>query len=210
MKIMEKLKVNFSAPQDSLAESLSALVDGELDMHTAGHDFQQGRLRSDWNVYQTIGAVLRAPDMQVSGAGKGADPEFLRRLAMRLEAENIVQPKNIGMPLPDQALAKPQAAAANDATFRWKMVAGLSSFGAAAVLAWSFAGTMQPSLEAQLAQNTTSSTERVVTSPEGLMVRDARLEELLTAHKQLGGTSLQAPSGFLRNAGFEPKSNGQR
>ena len=36
------------------------------------------------------------------------------------------------------------------------------------------------------------------------MVRDARLEELLAAHKQFGATSaLQEPSGFLRNATFE-------
>jgi sigma-E factor negative regulatory protein RseA len=36
------------------------------------------------------------------------------------------------------------------------------------------------------------------------MVRDARLEELLAAHKEFGGASaLQMPSGFLRNATFE-------
>jgi sigma-E factor negative regulatory protein RseA len=36
------------------------------------------------------------------------------------------------------------------------------------------------------------------------MIRDPRLDQLLAAHRQLGGaTALQAPSGFLRNATFE-------
>jgi sigma-E factor negative regulatory protein RseA len=36
------------------------------------------------------------------------------------------------------------------------------------------------------------------------MLRDPRLDQLLAAHRQLGGaTALQAPSGFLRNATFE-------
>jgi sigma-E factor negative regulatory protein RseA len=36
------------------------------------------------------------------------------------------------------------------------------------------------------------------------MLRDSRLDELLAAHKQFGGTSaLQMPAGFLRNATFD-------
>ena len=35
-----------------------------------------------------------------------------------------------------------------------------------------------------------------------VMLRDARLDELLAAHQQAGGAS-QMPSGFLRNATFE-------
>jgi sigma-E factor negative regulatory protein RseA len=38
----------------------------------------------------------------------------------------------------------------------------------------------------------------------GVMIRDARLDEFLAAHRQLGGASaLQMPAGFLRNATFE-------
>jgi len=37
-----------------------------------------------------------------------------------------------------------------------------------------------------------------------VMLRDARLDALLAAHKQFGGASaLQVPAGFLRNATFE-------
>jgi len=38
-----------------------------------------------------------------------------------------------------------------------------------------------------------------------IMLRDARLDELLAAHQQAGGAS-QMPSGFLRNATFEGPS----
>jgi sigma-E factor negative regulatory protein RseA len=39
------------------------------------------------------------------------------------------------------------------------------------------------------------------------MIRDPRLDALLAAHRQFGGTSaLQMPSGFLRNATFEESS----
>jgi len=62
----------------------------------------------------------------------------------------------------------------------------------------------------QLAQ-TPAPQQLVVASPQGPMVRDARLEELLAAHKQLGGTSaLQESSGFLRNATFETPQNAGR
>jgi len=39
------------------------------------------------------------------------------------------------------------------------------------------------------------------------MIRDARLDRLLAAHRQLGGaTALGTSSGFLRNATFEGPS----
>jgi sigma-E factor negative regulatory protein RseA len=38
----------------------------------------------------------------------------------------------------------------------------------------------------------------------GPMMRDARLDELMAAHRQVGGNSaLQVPAGFLRNATYE-------
>ncbi|MEK9803379.1 MAG: anti-anti-sigma factor, partial [Curvibacter sp.] len=37
-----------------------------------------------------------------------------------------------------------------------------------------------------------------------VMIRDARLDQLIAAHQQQGGSSaLQMPAGFLRNATFE-------
>ncbi|WP_338053086.1 sigma-E factor negative regulatory protein [Rhodoferax koreensis] len=52
-----------------------------------------------------------------------------------------------------------------------------------------------------------SQTVQAVTLPGGepqVMIRDRRLDELMAAHKQFGGTSaLQMPAGFLRNATFD-------
>jgi len=44
----------------------------------------------------------------------------------------------------------------------------------------------------------------VADSAAGTMLRDPRLDELMAAHRQLGGHSaLQVPAGFLRNATYE-------
>jgi sigma-E factor negative regulatory protein RseA len=68
----------------------------------------------------------------------------------------------------------------------------------------------QPDSAPQLAQ-AGSSPQMVVASPQGMMVRDAQLEELLAAHAQLGrSSSLQVPSGFLLNATFETPKNAGR
>jgi sigma-E factor negative regulatory protein RseA len=192
----------------SSSEQLSALADGELDAGNAA-DLQgmlnSHALHSDWNSYQVIGQVLRGR------AGDtvclGADAAFLQRLNMRLANETIATPVRV---TPSNArVAMPNQPAANEAVFRWKLVAGFASVAAALVVAWSLVGAPAASTGSQLAQNAPSE-QVVVASPQGPMVRDARLEELMAAHKQLGGSSLQAPSGFLRNAGFDGAQSSRR
>jgi len=189
--------------QSPFPELLSALVDGEL----ADGELvvQSNALHSDWNSYLVIGHVLRG------GAGAslvtGADPAFLQRLNLRLAGESVGLPV---LPVSREGLmALPNQPAANEAVFRWKLVAGFASVSAALVMAWSFVGTPDTSTASQLSQNPVAE-QVLVSSPQGPMVRDARLEELMAAHKQLGGSSLQAPSGFLRNAGFEDSQSGRR
>ena len=192
-------------------EWLSALADGEL----AGGELADGELagtglqnvmqstaaRSDWNTYQVIGQVLRGS--AGSSMPQGADPAFLQRLNLSLVNEKVEKEALPVLPAPSHVLiAMPNQPAANEAVFRWKLVAGFASLSAALVVSWSFVGSPDASTASQLAQRPVAE-QVVVASPLGPMVRDARLEELMTAHKQLGGSSLQAPSGFLRNAGFE-------
>lgn len=44
-----------------------------------------------------------------------------------------------------------------------------------------------------------------VSTPHGPVLRDARLEGMMQAHRQIGGaTAFQSPAGFLRNATFDP------
>ena len=190
--------------QSSSHELLSALVDGELSVGETV--FQSNTLHSDWNSYQVIGHALRG------GAGAsaltGADPAFLQRLNLRLADENVGLPALLPVSR-DDLMALPMQPAANEAVFRWKLVAGFASMSAALVVAWSFVGAPDTPTASQLSQNPAAE-QLLVSSPQGPMVRDARLEELMAAHKQLGGSSLQAPSGFLRNAGFEDSQNGRR
>ena len=188
----------------SPAESLSALVDGQVDPSVVLNNLR-GETISDWNAYQAIGDVLRAPGTAASRALYGADPLFVQRLMRSLENENV---KSTAVTLALSAVADGETAAANDSIFRWKVVTGFASFSALAAVAWALLGVSARAPE-QLAARAVG-TELLVASPQGVMVRDARLEELLSAHKQLGDTSLQAPSGFLRNAGFESISNGRR
>lgn len=189
--------------QSPFPELLSALVDGEL----ADGELvvQSNALHSDWNSYLVIGHVLRG------GAGAslvtGADPAFLQRLNLRLAGENVGLPV---LPLSREGLmALPNQPAANEAVFRWKLVAGFASVSAALVVTWSFVGTPDTSTTSQFSRNPAAE-QVLVSSPQGPIVRDARLEELMAAHKQLGNSSLQAPSGFLRNAGFEDSQSGRR
>lgn len=193
----------------SFPELLSALADGELSAdNTAGlkNVFESRASLADWNSYQVIGQVLRGGALDSSI--HGADPAFLQRLNTRLASEKVVPPLLVVASSP-VSIAAPAQPAANEALFRWKLVAGCASLAAALVVGWGFVGPQFASTGAQLAQNRLSE-QVVVASPQGPMVRDARLEELMAAHKQLGGSSLQAPSGFLRNAGFDGTQGSKR
>lgn len=197
----------------SSSEMFSALFDGQAGAETVLACMppdSKSSMYSDWNCYQLIGDSLRtsSPLLRASAPGKlGADPAFLHRLSARLTDESV--DKGVSPSLAVTRVAVPSVMAANDHLFRWKLVAGFASLGAVAVLAWGLVGTLPGASTSQLAQSGAAPT-LVMASPEGPMVRDARLEELLAAHKQLAGTSLQVPSGFVRNAGFEaPRQSGR-
>jgi sigma-E factor negative regulatory protein RseA len=187
-------------------EMLSALFDGQpgaqaalANLHTAA----QADLRSNWNAYQLIGESLRASSANLtSAAAWGADPAFLQRVSAQLVHETIEKPATQLAPSKSDAIISMPIAAANDGQFRWKLVAGFASLAAVMAVAWSVVGNTPASSAPQLAQGGAGQT-LVTATTEGLMIRDPRLEELLSAHKQLGATTLQVPSGFVRNAGFE-------
>ena len=191
-------------------EMLSALFDGQPGSEVALADLYSpsaGNIHSNWNAYHLIGNCLRAPESFMShlpAAASGADPAFLQRLSARLAHESVEQPAPQRVPSALDVVVASPVAAANDGQFRWKMVAAFASMAAVLAVAWSLVGTTPASSLPQLAQDGAGQTTSVVTaSPAGPMIRDARLEELLSAHKQLGATSLQVPSGFVRNASLE-------
>lgn len=202
---------------------MSALADGQLtgdDFATALQAYQHDESAfASWNTYHLIGEVLRSPVSVAQVADRG----FVERLNLRLAQEAPLVSAthaalaSVELDRATQTRAKTvshlihhRGPASNDGNFRWKLVAGFASLAAVAAIAWNASGLLAPAAAPQLAQ-VSAPQQVLVASPQGTMVRDARLEELLAAHKQLGGTSaLQVPAGFLRNATFETPQNAGR
>ncbi len=207
------------------ADALSALVDGEADgaltasITAAWRD--DAALRARWHRYQLIGDVLRSDEL----AGCTGDAAFLQGLRARLEQEPVV--------LAPAARAELAAAPATvqlqrvGALRRWArpaavaagfvMVAGVltvtrvdqaPSAADAPQLALqppvaSPVATLVGPLPVSTAVAELPALERVE-SANGVLIRDARLDQYLAAHKQFGGSSaLGVPAGLLRNATHE-------
>ncbi|MBA2674241.1 sigma-E factor negative regulatory protein [Ramlibacter sp.] len=189
-------------------ELISALADGQLQ----GDDFARGvqataadpQALAAWQDYHLIGDVLRSSELAASSPSAA----FLARLQVRLDAEAPLQPER---PIP--ADEQPPAfdlrrAPANEASMRWKMVAGVASLAAVAAIGWNVAGPGNAPGQGQFAGLAPQASEGVIAvsreGASGPMIRDARLDQLLAAHRQFGGAiALQAPAGALRNATFE-------
>ena len=190
-------------------EMISALADGQL----RGEAFARAvealsadpDARRTWHTYHLIGEVLRSAQPVAASS-----PErFVTRLAARLAQERPIAINSIANSSETaraERLFDPQKPAANDGSFRWKLVAGFASLAAVAAVAWTLVGGVgsQPE-QAQLAGTQAPAAGPVLASGDrGVMIRDPRLDELMAAHRQFGGASaLQMPAGFLRNATFE-------
>lgn len=211
-----------------LRERLSGLADGELDGETAARllaapGAQVDELRASWRSYHLIGEVLRGDEQAALHASSG----FLERLQVRLAAEPpLVAERPSVAEAPQVGTVQRRVEPANDASFRWKMVAGCASFAAVAALAWNIVGVgpsaapgsqlaaMPAPAPVVVAANppvpaaAPQQVQLPVVLPDGaaqVMIRDARLDELLSAHRQTGGSSaLQMPmaAGFVRSATF--------
>ncbi len=200
-----------------VGELLSSLADGQLDkleiasVLEACKNDETALVR--WETYHLIGDALRSPAHVAASATVGARSAFVGRLNRRLEQEKaigappaLVEVLPVPLANPVTYLNQRREAASNDGTFRWKLAAGVASLLAVSAIAWNASGLLSRAAPPQLAQ--ASSARIVVASPQGMMVRDARLEELLAAHKQFGaGSALQESSVFLRNAAFDTQQN---
>ena len=192
-------------------ELVSALTDGEL----RGEAFvkavqwleESEEARASWHAYHVLGDVLRSGEMAATGAH---DAAFVARLRSRLQGEmQFVQAdRAVDLEVSDSGHERAgdthRRQVANDASFRWKLVAGFASLAAVAVVGWPLvAGVLAPSGAPQLARVEAPPTE----GQAQVMIRDPRLDQLLAAHQQSGSISaLQMPAGFLRNATYDRPS----
>ncbi len=203
--------------ESRLLEELSALADGELEPEALADICARWRndvqLRDRWHAYHLIGDVLRSDDLAATAA---KDAAFVDALRARLASEPVVLAPEPASPLPAEVPARAVVHGGRRATWAWKApaavaagfvaVAGVltvvrtpftdSPAAAGAILARSAA----PAVAAQAPQ--APGAQAFIAS--GPVVRDARLDRYLNAHKQFAGTAaLGMPSGFLRNAAIE-------
>lgn len=204
-----------TAPAEAGSE-WSALMDGEVDADEVSDLLRafarDDDLRDTCQRYALIGDALRA------GATRDADTAphvFVAGVRARLAAQDLHVPQS----QPLEPVAHVRAQAANDAVFRWKLVAGFASLAAVMAVSWSVIGLDRsglPQAGPQLVQSPAGGLLSVaavapvakpgnpgvvVQTPHGPVLRDPRLEQLLAQHRQYGGMSaLQMPAGFLRDA----------
>lgn len=186
-------------------ERVSDLVDGHVPDGEGAPDIDA--LLSDrqavqaWHAYHVIGDVLRSSEL----APSSNDHAFLERLERRLAQE----PKR---PVVTQVHVEPvtaNLASANASVFRWKMFAGVAGFALVGVVGLNLWTQVDSLSGAQLVAREivvprAPATIVVTDNVAGTMLRDPRLDELMAAHRQLGGHSaLQVPAGFLHNATYE-------
>src|SRR4051794_11671706 len=159
-------------------EMISALADGQLRGEAFAATVQavctDRCALAEWHAYHLIGDVLRSGE-----AAHAAPPQpFLDKLSARLAQEACPQPA--AAPIVVRA-GWSSGKAANDGTMRWKMLAGVASMAAVAAVGWSVTGaggrgaSVQPQLAAAPQQ---PAGEVLARGQGGMMIRDARLDEL--------------------------------
>jgi sigma-E factor negative regulatory protein RseA len=206
-------------------ERLSALLDGELDGNAVAQACAQWRdsaeSRSTWHAYGLIGDVLRSDDL----AGDAArDAGFLVALRARMASEPVVlAPQPLEVPAPVEMPAAPRAVA-HGGTRRWSWMAptavAAGFVAVAGVLTLTRPGLLPERADATSVARATApaplptaatlvGTPAPAVEPQtfvasGQLIRDARLDRYLAAHKQFAGSSaLGVPSAYLRNATAE-------
>lgn len=214
-----------NTPQPLDAEALSALIDGALQDPLAEQALDRAlgdaQAFEQWCLFHAVGDAMRSAGHH---PGRMASSVFVERVMQRVAQEpRPASAPAVALAEHSSAGARPAADAgaslavlgaagqgrANAANApRWRLVAGFASVAAVAATAWAVIASGWLSGDgggAGLARAPgPAPTELASAGDAGVMIRDARLDELMAAHRQFGGTSaLQMPSGFLRNATFD-------
>ena len=196
-----------------VSDDLSALMDGELEASAVGRICGQWRenpeTRAQWHAYHLIGDVLRSEDLSADATH---DAAFLAAFRQRLAQEPVVLAPTPKVPVnvvtARRSWAAPAAVAAGFVAVAGvllvsQMPGGLSLRGAQPDANLAAAPASQPAVVVSVSEP--GDPPAVVLN--GQLIRDARLDEYLAAHKKFGGSSVPGgPSGFLRNAAADGTS----
>jgi sigma-E factor negative regulatory protein RseA len=187
--------------EESTAQQLSALMDGEIDADAAAQTCRAWRtdpgLRADWHAYSLIGDVLRSADLAKPSA---SDQAFLAAVHERLAREPVPL-----APSPSPAILRARR-------HRWMRPLGIA---AGVAMVTSLAWTIRPS------QPDTAPIGVISLVPEaapqqgiGAMVVSAPpqgtsepLEPYLNAHRMVPAKAAFGPApGFMRSVAHEPQT----
>ena len=206
-------------PIDAQRQALSSLMDGDLPAgELAGviaRFCADDALRADWHAYHLIGDVLRSDDLATAPA---RDTRFLQALRSRLEQEGALAqqdaapwlataprpPVPVPLPLSASASASVSAAPSRRRLSGWMAAPAAVAAGfvvVAAVLVGNKALLSPPTAEAVFAQ-------QMASPASGVLVRDARLDRYLAAHRNLGTGLAGAGAGSAERTVqivYEPK-----
>ena len=187
------MNTNQTTAHMTMREQMSALVDGQLHGDELAQALQlctqDPEAMRVWREYHLIGDVLHSSQ---TAEHNGPTP-FLRQLRERMAQQGDAAVEN------DHEVS-------NDGAFRWKLTACAASMVAVAAVAWSLAGNWTAQVQPQLAQMAPAHNQQMlISSEQGTMVRNIRLEELLLAHQEFSPTSnAQVPTDFVKQATFDP------
>jgi sigma-E factor negative regulatory protein RseA len=202
-------------------EQLSALADGEFDDPAPLCAAWSGaEVRATWHAYHLIGDVLRSEDL---AAAPARDAALLQRVRERLAEEPVVLAPLVLAPAGGE-----RNAAAGERSWPWRaaavVAAGFVAVGGVYTLmrpadSTDVASTgpgpralparvaMAPALGPAASE---AGTGFVVVNGNLRLIRDARLDAYLAAHKQFAGSSaLGVPPAFLRSATLDTSAGGR-
>lgn len=186
-------------------------------------------LHAHFAMWSLVGEAMRNP----SQAQLQASEPFVLNFRNRLAGESVQQPpveKKLKW-LSMDAIARPGRDAANAAVLRWKMVAGFASLAAVAAIGWSNLSQNTQAPGVQLAEvkyqaplnlaqqgrgpgltlvsrntsglNMGAATSSPLDGGSGIMIRDARIDEVLSRQQSARANALQPSADFLRSTNLQ-------
>lgn len=194
-----------AAKRDERRQAMSALVDGVLgDDETSRlcRDWRDdAELRVTWHAYHLIGDVLRSDDLAHAGAH---DEAFLQAVRRRLADEPVVMAPAATVaaaPAPAPArrrgwLAPVAVAAGFVAVAGVLVVTQLAAPGGGSAPMMAAAPSGAP---AAVTRVSTGAPAAAPVAADEVLIRDARLDRYLEAHRQYGPSVGMVPGGVVRS-----------
>jgi sigma-E factor negative regulatory protein RseA len=217
-----------AAMLERLSALMDGEVERDAAAQACGHWRESVTVQTQWHAYHLIGDVMRSDDLATDPA---SDLAFLTAFRARLANEPVVLAPQMMDSMPSFDAARAPRVANGGRSGRWSWVGtsaiaagfvavagvlvvtrpGLPGLGNNAPEQRTIASTAPlPAAERApvtlVSGGTPSPSLATAAEPQifvanGQFIRDARLDQYLSAHKQFAGSSaLGVPSAFLRNA----------